>query len=279
MADINQAFVPLAYQVAKDKQKFSDDEFNSGDNKWYWKKINDPAYLKTPEYDVTAPTNSGSSTATDKINDTVSLLLDAVTSLTNRVAKLESLLLTQSKTILNEYSEKVLSTPTDTVPSVSTETVPTDAVPSVSTDTVPSVPTVFVPKEPFSYNDDIMVKLLDQNQKILATQKDLETNPYHEPINLEYFAELRRRQFILKTIRNSYGYGKMGQCAEYADFPAPTGNEIDAMKDKLTAMRSEELSKMTQEERDFAGFAQNCSNIINDTYLKSLPRRRKLTDV
>ena len=270
MTDINQAFVPLAYQVAKDKPKFSDEEFNSGDNKWYWKKINDPAYLKTPEYDVTAPTNS--TIATDKLNDTVSLLLDAVTSLTNRVAKLESLLLAQSKTILNEYSEKCGSM-------LETQTVVHMDVPNVTTESVPNVTTESVPKEPFSYNDDVMVKLLNQNQKILATQKDLETNPHCDPINLDYFAELRREQYVLKTIRNSYGYGKMGQCAEYADLPAPTGNEIDAMKDKLTAMRLEELSKMTQEECEFAGFSQNCSNIINDTYVKSLARRRKLTDV
>lgn len=255
MSDLDQAFVPLAFQIAKDKHKFSDEEKNSTDEKWYWKKINDPAYLKTPEYSVTTTSN----TSVEKLQETIGVLLDAVTSLTNRVSKLESLLLAQSKAFVNELSEKPAELETHTV----TQTEAPKSEPKLEPEPEPeSKP------EPYSYNDDVVVKLLNQNQK--------EHDESNDPDNQ---SKLRREQYVLKTIRNSYGYGKMGQCVEYDDLPVPTENEINEMKNRLTVMRANELGQMEPNQLDFAVFSQKCDNIVNDLWVKSLPGRRKLTDL
>jgi len=247
MSDLDQAFVPLAFQIAKDKPKFSDEEKNSTDEKWYWKKINDPAYLKTPEYSVTTTSN----TSVEKLQETIGVLLDAVTSLTNRVSKLESLLLAQSKAFVNELSEKPAE--------LETQTVTHTEVPKSEPESKP---------EPYSYNDDVVVKLLNQNQK----DHDESNDPDNQ-------SKLRREQYVLKTIRNSYGYGKMSQCVEYDDLPVPTENEINEMKNRLTVMRSNELDQMEPNQLGFAIFSQKCDDIVNDSWVKSLPGRRKLTDL
>lgn len=251
----------MAYQIAKDKRIFSDEELKS----------DDPEYLKRTDYDLTTE---------DRSTFTVSLLTRQVELLTrkldhalNRIAVLESLLDVTSDVFMeneDENDDKDVKQPTvvshkdsgllngvvsgvsNAVHSVmniltggtniSKEGVESKTV--VDEVVIPVLPTPTYLK--FSYTDSVVMKLLDNTTDV-------------------------REKYALETIRKRNGYGKMEFFKKYEGVVPPSEEELTVLEDKLEKLRLEGLSGLSQSALDFATFSAKCDNLITAEYKRDPP--------
>jgi hypothetical protein len=270
-ADLDKAFVPMSFQIAKDKRMFSDEEINSNDPKWYWKKIDDPEYLKRSEYELNKE---------DTTSFTVSLLTRQVELLTrkldyalNRITVLETLLDVVSESF-NEDDETVEDVEQPHAPKqtdggllTSVVNTVTNAVQNVfnivtgSTkevvETKPAVEEVVTVSQlptylKFSYTDSIVMNLLNSSTNV-------------------------REKYTLETIRDKNGYGKMGYFKKYEGNEPPTQEELTLMEDKLEKLRLEGLNGLCQPALDFATFDAKCNSLISAEYQRD-PRYKRTRD-
>lgn len=238
-ADLDKAFVPPAFQVAKDKRMFYPEEKEVYG--YYQKNITDSEYLKTSDYRLDSKNDSSN----DELLSLVSSLVKTVAELTERVTKLESLLTSeQSYVVVNTLPQNVVIESTEPTTTELQTVVPCDPV---------------VEPVPFKYlhNDDLVFKLMNE------LKEELPSLPHDEQL------AAGKKLFAIETIRNEFGYGKMGFASKYDGIDKPSADDIDKVKRELDQHRIEyfeQLKSVDSRSFDFQMFSQACNNAIHNEF-------------